>query len=62
MDELTTFEGLVALRAFRQSVGAIPRRAEEERDRMLAENAARLRWRMRSERKRGGPRRTRHAA
>lgn len=64
MDELSTFEGQVAMRAFRHSVGRLPRWAEEEEHRRLeaARTEARRRWReLRSER-RTGPRRSRHAA
>lgn len=64
MDELSTFEGLVAWRAFRYSIGRLPRWAEEEEHRRLEARAeAHRRWRrLRSERRHGGPHRTRHAA
>lgn len=59
LDELSTFEGQVAARAFRHSIGRLPRWAEEEEHRRLeAEAEARRRWRrLRSERRRVGPRR-----
>jgi len=65
LDELWTFEGQVAARAFRHSAARPPRWAEEEEHRRLeaARAEAGRRWReLRAERRRSGARRGRHAA